>query len=100
MHGSDIRRTLAKLNLPMEGLTVLGVWPTGKNGGAAIQLGSTTFWGVVRRTGLPVSTTEREEWLLPYRHEVTLDGVECFTFSAEPVLPPGTLTPGYALGLT
>ena len=31
---------------------------------------------------------------------VVLDGVECFTFSAEPVLPPGVLTPGYALRLT
>jgi hypothetical protein len=26
--------------------------------------------------------------------------IECLTFSAEPVLPPGVLTPGYALRLT
>ncbi len=100
MHGSDIRRTLAKLDLPSEGVTVLGVWPTGKDGRAAIQLGWSTFWWVVRRTGLSVSTTEREEWLLPYRHELTLDGVDCFTYSAEAVLPPGVLTSGYALRLT
>jgi hypothetical protein len=29
-----------------------------------------------------------------------VDGIECLTFSAEPVLPPGVLTPGYALRLT
>ena len=100
MPGSDVRRVLGKLDLPMEGVTVLGVWPAGTNGRAAMHLGSSTFWWVVRRTGLAVTTTEREEWLLSYRHHVTLDGVECFTYSAEPVLPPGVLTPGYALRLT
>ncbi len=29
-----------------------------------------------------------------------LEGVEFFTFSAEPVLVPGTVIPGYALRLT
>ena len=100
MPDSDIRRTLAKLDLPLEGVTVLGVWPEGPTGRAAIQLGAPTFWWVVRRTGLPVTTTEEAAGLLPYRHHVLLDGVECFTFSAEPILPPGVLTPGYALRLT
>ena len=100
MTDSDIRRTLAKLDLPLEGVTVLGVWPAGPNRRAAIQLGAATFWWVVRRTGLPVTTTEEPTGLLPYRHHVVLDGVECFTFSAEALLPPGVLTPGYALRLT
>jgi hypothetical protein len=100
MPDSEIRRTLAKLDLPPEGVTVLGVWLAGPGGRAAIQLGPHTFWWVVRRTGLLVTTTDEERGLLPYRHHVVLDGVECFTYSAEPILPPGVLTPGYALRLT
>jgi hypothetical protein len=100
MPDSDIRRTLAKLDLPLEGVTVVGMWPVGPGGRAAIQLGPGTFWWVVRRTGLPVTTTEPEAGLLPYRYQLTLDGIECFTLSAEPILPAGVLTPGYALRLT
>lgn len=47
-----------------------------------------------------VTSEERRDLLFPYCHRFTLKGLGFFTFSAEPVLAPGTVTPGYALRLT
>jgi hypothetical protein len=96
----DLPALFEKLQIPLDGLAVLGVWPGTTPGAAAIQLGSATFWRVARRVGLPVTSVERRDWLLPHRHAFTVDGVEFLTYTAEPVLPPGTVTPGYALRLT
>jgi hypothetical protein len=96
----DLPALLEKLQIPLDGLAILGVWPGTTPGAAAIQLGSATFWRVARRAGLPVTSVERRDWLLPHRHAFTVDGVEFLTYTAEPVLPPGTVTPGYALRLT
>lgn len=96
----DLPALLAKLEIPLDGLAVLGVWPGAGPDALAIQLGSATFWRVARRAGQSVTSTERRDWLLPHRHVFTVDGVEFLTYTAEPVLPPGTVTPGYALRLT
>jgi hypothetical protein len=96
----DLPALLAKLEIPLDGLAVLGVWPGPTPEALAIQLGSATFWRAARRAGFPVTSVERREWLLPHRHAFTVEGVEFLTYTAEPVLPPGTVTPGYALRLT
>jgi hypothetical protein len=94
-----VRRVLAKLEIPdYEG--VLAVWHH-MDGSVEIQLTPRTFWRTVHRAGLAVTSTEYPEWrYFPYRHVFTVDGIDCLTLSAEPVLPPGVLTPGYALRLT
>jgi hypothetical protein len=97
--GSELRALLEKLAIPLDAAAVLGVWPT-EAGGLEVHLAPATFWRVVERWRVAVTSTERRDWLLPYRHRVVLDGVEFLTFSATPVLPPGTLTPGFALRLT
>ncbi len=56
--------------------------------------------GVVKLSGGEVKTEARCDLLYPYRHWITLEDVEFLTFSAEPILLPGTITPGYALRLT
>jgi hypothetical protein len=94
-----LQRVLAKLDIPRDYAAVLGVWPRA-DGGVEVQLSPGTFWRTVQRAGLAVTSTEHPERLFPYRHAFAVDGIECLTFSAEPVLPPGVLTPGYALRLT
>ena len=94
-----LQRVLAKLDIPREYAAVLGVWPR-PDGGVEVQLSPGTFWRTVQRARLAVTSTEHPERLFPHRHAFVVDGIECLTFSAEPVLPPGVLTPGYALRLT
>jgi hypothetical protein len=94
-----LQRVLAKLDIPRDYAAVLGVWPR-RNGSVEVHLSPGTFWRIVQRAGLAVTSTEHPERLFPHRHAFDVDGIECFTFSAEPVLPPGVLTPGYALRLT
>jgi hypothetical protein len=95
----SLQRVLAKLDIPRDYAAVLGVWPK-RDGGVEVHLSPGTFWRTVQRAGLPVTSTEHPERLFPHRHAFEIDGIECLTFSAEPVLPPGVLTPGYALRLT
>ena len=97
-HGA-LQRVLAKLDIPRDYAAVLGVWPR-PDGGVEVQLSPGTFWRTVQRARLAVTSTEHPERLFPHRHAFVVDGIECLTFSAEPVLPPGVLTPGYALRLT
>lgn len=94
-----LQRVLAKLDIPRDYTAVLGVWPRA-DGGVEVQLSPTTFWRTVQRAGLAVTSSEHPERLFPHRHAFAVDGIECLTFSGEPVLPPGVLTPGYALRLT
>ena len=94
-----LQRVLAKLDIPRDYAAVLGVWPR-PDGGVEVQLSPGAFWRTVQRTRLAVTSTEHPERLFPHRHAFVVDGIECLTFSAEPVLPPGVLTPGYALRLT
>jgi hypothetical protein len=94
-----LQRALAKLDIPRDYAIVLGVWPRA-DGVVEIHLSPGTFWRTVKRTGLAVTSTEHPDLLFLHRHAFAVDGVECLTFSAEPVLPPGVLTPGYALRLT
>jgi hypothetical protein len=86
---------LARLEIPR----VLFTWPRA-HGGVEVQLGPETFWRTVRRVGLAVTSLEQPGQWFPYRHAFIVDGLEFFTFSTDPVLPPGVLTPGYALRLT
>jgi hypothetical protein len=97
--GDTLQRVLAKLDIPRDYAAVLGVWPRA-DGRVEVQLNPGTFWRAVQRAGVAVTSTEHPERLFPHRHAFALDGIECLTFSAEPVLPPGVLTPGYALRLT
>jgi hypothetical protein len=94
-----LQRVLAKLDIPRDYAAVLGVWPRA-DGRVEVQLSPGTFWRTVQRARLAVTSTEHPERLFPHRHAFAIDGIECLTFSAEPVLPPGVLTPGYALRLT
>jgi hypothetical protein len=94
-----LQRVLAKLDIPRDYAAVLGVWPR-PDGSVEVHLSPGTFWRTVQRAGLAVTSTEHAERLFPYRHAFAIDGIECLTVSAEPVLPPGVLTPGYALRLT
>jgi hypothetical protein len=96
---ATLQRVLAKLDIPRDYAAVLGVWPR-PGGGVEVHLSPGTFWWTVQRAGLAVTSTEHPERLFPFRHAFEIDGIECLTFSAEPVLPPGVLTPGYALRLT
>ena len=96
---ATLQRVLAKLDIPRDYAAVLGVWPR-RDGGVEVHLSPGTFWRTVHRAGLPVTSTEHPERLFPFRHAFEIDGIECLTFTGEPVLPPGVLTPGYALRLT
>jgi hypothetical protein len=94
-----LQRALAKLDIPRDYAAVLGIWPR-RDGRVEVHLSPGAFWRTVQRVGLAVTSTEHPERLFPHRHAFAIDGIECLTFSAEPVLPPGVLTPGYALRLT
>jgi len=94
-----LQRVLEKLDIPRDYAAVLGVWSR-TGGGVEVHLAPVIFWRTVQRAGLAVTSTEHPERLFPHRHAFDVDGIECLTFSAEPVLPPGVLTPGYALRLT
>ena len=100
MTNDELAAVLAKLDIPREFPSVLGVWPRWTDGGVSVHLCAEAFWRAVKRLGEAVTTTETADLLAPYRHRFTRDGVEFVTCSTEPVLPPGTLTPGYALRLT
>jgi hypothetical protein len=95
----ELRPLLERLGLPLDPAVVLGIWPRA-DGGVEVHLSPATFWRVVQRRGCAVTSTDRPDLLLPHEHRVREQGVEFFTFSMAPVLPPGVLTPGYALRLT
>ncbi len=99
MEIDELRALLERLEIPVDLFSVLGVWP-GSNGRLEVHLSPRAFWRVVKRIGGEVRSTARSDLLFPYCHRITLEGVEFFTYSAEPVLVPGTITPGYALRLT
>jgi hypothetical protein len=94
-----VRRALAALEVPLEAGVILRIWPMAE-GRVEVHLSPATFWRVVKRCGLLVASTEEPELLFPYRHRFSHSGVEFITFTREPVLPPGVLTPGFALRLT
>jgi hypothetical protein len=95
----SLQRVLAKLDIPRDYAAVLGIWPR-HDGRVEVHLAPVIFWRTVQRAGLPVTSTEHPERLFPYRHAFVVEGIKCLTFSAEPVLPPGVVTPGYVLRLT
>ena len=99
MRAEEIRALLVRLEIPVEALSVLGVRRR-LTGGVMIHLVSAYFWRVVKRTGAEVASEEQDDLHFPYRHRLALEGVELLTYTSEPVLPPGTVTPGYALRLT
>jgi len=100
MELEKLRARLTRLEIPTEGCSVLGVWPGRTAGSLEVHLSPPAFWRAVKRAGAQVTSEARSDLLFPYRHRFTLDGVEFFTFTLQPVLPPGTVTPGYALRLT
>ena len=91
---------LAPLKIRIEAGSVLGVWPTETPDGIEVHLTPTAFWRAVKRFGPPVTSAERRDLPFPHCHRFTCEGVEFFTFSVASVLPPGTVTPGFALRLT
>ncbi len=99
MEIDELRALLETLEIPADLFSVLGVWP-GSNERLEVHLSPRAFWNVVKRIGGEVTSQARSDLLFPYCHRITLEGVEFFTYSVEPVLLPGTLTPGYALRLT
>jgi hypothetical protein len=99
VRADELRTLLARLEIPVEALSVLGVRRR-LGGGVTIHLLSTYFWRVVKRTGGQVTSEEQDDLHFPHRHRLVLEGVELLTYTSEPVLPPGTVTPGYALRLT
>ncbi len=100
MEIDELRALLETLEIPIDLFSVLGVWPGRSDGRLEVHLSPRAFWSVVKRACGEVRSTERSDLLFPYCHQITLAGVELFTFSSEAVLPPGTVTPGYALRLT
>ncbi len=100
MELADLRALLARLEIPTDGFSGLGVWRGRAEQEVAVHLSPAAFWRVVKLSGGEVKTEARCDLLYPYRHWITLEDVEFFTFSAEPILLPGTITPGYALRLT
>jgi hypothetical protein len=96
---ATLQAVLTRLDLSRDAATVFGVWPR-TDGSLELHLSAGAFWRTVARHGLAVTSTEAPNQLSPHRHAVEVDGIELFTRTAEPVLPPGVLTPGYALRLT
>ncbi len=96
----ELRALLATLEIPAEGLSVFGIWRGRVEGGLGVHLSPAAFWRVVKRVGAEVTSEERHDLLFRFCHRFTLEKVEFFTYSSEPVLAPGTVTPGYALRLT
>ena len=99
MRAEEIRALLVRLEIPVEALSVLGVRRR-LDGRVAIHLISAAFWRVVKRVGAQVTSEAQDDLHFPYRHHLVVEGVEILTYTSEPVLPPGTVTPGYALRLT
>jgi hypothetical protein len=99
MDREALRRALAALEVPLDAGMILGIWPVAEER-VEVHLSPATFWRVVKRFGLLVASTEEPELLFPYRHRFHHGGVDFITFTREPVLPPGVLTPGFALRLT
>jgi hypothetical protein len=95
----ELKVILERLGIPLDPAAVLGIWPRAA-GGIEVHLSPATFWRVVKRRGLAVPSAGRPDLLLPYDHRFMTEGVDCFTFAVAPVLPPGVLTPAYALRLT
>ena len=100
MEPDELRAVLARLEIPLEAGSVLGIWPAATPAGVEVHVSPATFWRTVKRFGLLVASTEESALLFPYRHRFSEGGVDVITFSREPVLPPGTVTPGFALRLT
>ncbi len=100
MERDELRALLTTLGIPLEAGAVLGIWPGAGEGALEVHLSPGTFWRAVKRGAPPVTSTEQRDLLFPHRHRFSRDGVDFITFSLEPVLPPGTLTPGFALRLT
>ena len=99
LRSDALKAVLERVGIPLDPAAVLGIWPR-PAGGLDVHLNPVTFWRVVKRNGLAVRSTDRPDLLLPHEHRFSAGGVEFFTFSVAPVLPPGVLTPGYALRLT
>ena len=90
---------MARLEIPVEALSVLGARQR-PDGRVTVHLSSAAFWRTVKRVGGEVTTEAMDDLHFPYRHRLVLEGVELYTYTSDPVLPPGTVTPGYALRLT
>jgi hypothetical protein len=100
MDHDAIRRLLAELQIPYEVGPVLGIWAADTASGWEVHLGPPTFWRLVTRLGVEVRSTVYPQLLHRHCHRLTHAGVDFLTYSAEPVLPPGSVTRGYALELT
>lgn len=100
MDHDGVRAVLGTLDIPYEAGPVLGIWPTDAAGGWEVHLAESAFWRVVRTRGLAVTSTEHQAFLLRHAHRFTHAGIDFLTYTAQPVLPPGTVTSGYALRLT
>ena len=94
-----VRSTLAALAIPRDTSVVLGIWPMA-DGRFEVHLSPAAFWRVVGRRGLVVQSTEHRDRPLPHAHRFTQGRLDFVTFSVAAVIPPGTLTPGYAQRLT
>ena len=94
-----MRETLAALDVPRDAGVVLGIWPT-DDGRFEVHLSPAAFWRVVQRRSVVVQSTEDRDLPLPYCHRFTSGRLDFVTFSVAAVIPPGTLTPGYAQRLT
>jgi hypothetical protein len=77
---------------------ILGIWPG--DGRFEVYLSPAMFWRVVRRLETVVQSTEYPELPFPHCHRFAHGRLDFVTFSLAPVIPPGTLTPGYAQRLT
>ena len=94
-----VRETLAALGIPPDAAVVLGIWPMA-DGRFEVHLSPPAFWRVVGRCRVVVRSTEQHDRPLPHAHRFTSGRLDFVTFSVAAVLPPGTLTPGYAQRLT
>jgi hypothetical protein len=94
-----VRETLAALDIPRDAAVVLGIWPMA-DGRFEVHLSPAAFWRVVGRCRVVVQSTEHRERPLPHAHRFTSGRLDFVTFSVAAVIPPGTLTPGYAQRLT
>ena len=95
----QVRETLAALGIPPDAAVVLGIWPMA-DGRFEVHLSPAAFWRVVGRCRVVVQSTEQRDRPLPHAHRFTSGRLDFVTFSVAAVLPPGTLTPGYAQRLT
>jgi hypothetical protein len=93
-----VRETLQALDIPRDAAVILGIWPMA--GRFEVHLSPAAFWRVVGRLGIVVQSTEYTELPFPHCHRFAYGRLDFVTFSLAPVIPPGTLTPGYAQRLT